>query len=90
MGPAMDISHHVLCSLDEQNSDLNLVILDGQCSAQVMTQARLGHLWAKTRASLGVTSGRVCYEVRTFSFDFSVYRSNSGSAGRGGSGRARL
>ena len=56
----------VFCSLDEQNSDLNLVILDGQYSAQVMTQARLGHLWAKTRASLGVSSGRVCYEVRTF------------------------
>ncbi|KAG8172072.1 hypothetical protein JTE90_013143, partial [Oedothorax gibbosus] len=51
-------------TLDPYNSDLNLVIDGGKCSAKPLTTEGFAFMWAGARATHGSLKGRYCYEVK--------------------------
>ncbi|KAG8184443.1 hypothetical protein JTE90_026361 [Oedothorax gibbosus] len=54
-------------TLDPYNSDLNLVIDGGKCSAKPLTTEGFAFMWAGARATHGSLKGRYCYEVKILS-----------------------
>ena len=42
---------------------MNIELEENFCSAKVKSEKGFGYMWAGARATYGVTSGKVCYEV---------------------------
>ncbi|XP_022244327.1 heterogeneous nuclear ribonucleoprotein U-like protein 1 isoform X2 [Limulus polyphemus] len=53
-----------LVALDTYNSDLTLVIDKSRYSAIPFTEEGFAFMWSGVRATYGITSGRICFEVK--------------------------